>query len=367
MQASLARWAVVTFCTLGSLGCQSSKPGWWPGQKTIPYSQSSSAPPAAVQQQQQQQYPTPANGYIDQANAGQGGAANAYQQAGGYPIGNNPQAGYGAAANDPNPYGQAQQQQPMAGAYPENYPNTANPYAQPTAMGGYADPQAGYPGSQGYGQAGGNPYGSTGAAPGYDPVRTADARQAAGGGYGTNSPYDPNTYGGGGGYPPQDQYNPQTPAAPVGGYPQTQSPTEQAYPNTGGYQPGGAGTGYQPGATGYNPPGTTQYQSPTGPYADQTAAAQTAAAQTDPHYRPGSTSDYSPTAGAAGSAASTAATGYGQPATTTAAAPGGYGNTARYPSTTGTGAAPASPTVDRYGRPIQEAAGGYGTDGTMQR
>lgn len=361
MQASLTRWVVVTFCTLGSLGCASNKPGWWPGQKTIPYSQSSTTPPAAAQQQPQQQYPTPANGYIDQANAGgQTAIANNYQQAaGGYPIGSNPQDPYGAAANGANPYDQAyahQQQQQMAGAYPENYPNTANPYAQPGA-GGYVDPQAagGYPGGQGYGQQGANPYGSAGAAPGYDPVRTADARQAPGG-YGTNSPYDASTYGG---YQQQDQYNSQTPAAPAGGYPQTQSPTDQSYPNTGGYQSGGASNGYQQGAAGYNPPGTTQYQPPTGPYADQTSTA-----QVDAPYRPGSTKDYAaPTAGAA----STAGTGYGQPAATTAAAPGGYGNPSRYPSATGAGAAPASPQLDRYGRPIQEAAGGYGTDGTMQR
>lgn len=353
MQASLARWAVVTFCMLGSLGCQGTKPGWWPGKKSIPYSQSSSTPPAAVQQQQ---YPTPAAGYMDQAG-------NQQTSQNGYPIGNNQQNAYGAvAANGANPYdpAYAQQQQQAGGAYPDQYPNTGNPYAQSGAAGnGYGDPQSGYS------QAAQNPYGAAGAGGGYDPVRTADARQApgaAGGapGYGTNSQYDPNNNGG---YPPQDQYNP---AAPAGGYPQGTSQPDPSYPQgNSGYQPGN--TGYQPGNTGYAPPGTTQYQPPTGPYADQTSTA-----QVEQPYRPGSTSDYSPAgAGAAGTAATgTAPAGYGQPAAPTASAPAGYNNAARYPNTAAAGpgnAYPSSPAVDRYGRPIQEAAGSFGNEGGMQR
>lgn len=367
MQASLTRWAVVTFCTLGAVGCQGTKPGWWPGQKGPVYSNASSTPPAGVPQQA----PPQQQGYMDQANNyGQTGGAPAYQPgAGGYPIGNaNPQDPYGmagaAATPGSNPYDQAyaQQQQQATGAYPEQYPGGAASYGQPGAQqGGYADPQGagGYGQGQGY-QAGANPYGGAAANPGYDPVRAADARYQAGapaggqGGYGTNSPYDA---GGAGGYPAQDPYNQ---AAPAGGYQQGAAPAEQPY------QPGN--TGYQPGNTGYAPAGTTPYQAPAGAYNGSTSGAGQVA---DAPYRPGSTSDYLPTGSGA---ANTAAAGYSPAATATSApaaatAPAGYGAgaTARYPSTAGAGGSAASPQLDRYGRPIPESAGGYGNDANLQR
>ena len=69
-----------------------------------------------------------------------------------------------------------------------------------------------------------------------------------------------------------------------------------SYPGQSNYQPGATGyvpgaTGYQPGATGYQPPGVPPYQSPSGPYTAPGAGTR----PRDPHYRPGSTSDYLPT------------------------------------------------------------------------
>jgi hypothetical protein len=347
MQASLARWAVVTSCLLGSLGCQSAKPSWWPGQKPV-YSSSSSTPPPAVQQQQQQQYAQQqqAPGY-DPASYAQNGAGAA---TGGYPpnayqIGNNnPQDPYGmsgmqgAAAGNAYNHGYSQTQQPNVGAYPEQYANGANPYAQSGgSMGGLADQQGatGYQQAQGYQQPAANPYGSTGAAAGYN-MRTADARTAGAPGYQTGGAYDTTNYGGAPATDP-GQYNPtaasgQTPAMP----------SEQSYP---------ANNNWQPGNTGYNPPGTTPYQVPGGAYGNDPNAA----GQTDPGYRPGSTKDYAPS----GTGAATTG-GYGQPTTSAGAAAGVYNSGAGYSN------APASPNVDRYGRPIQQATNGYG-DPTLQR
>lgn len=353
MQASIARWAVVTLSTLAAIGCQGTKPGWWPSRKGPVYSSSSTTPPSGLPQQgypQQtgQQQPQLAPGYMDQAGYGQAGAQaapNGYSTAGAYPIGNaNPQDQYaasGGAASAANPYDQGYAQQQPAGAYPESYQTGAGP------AGGYAGQPAGYSQSQAYPPAGGSPYAGANPAGGYEQPRTADARYQAGapGGYGTSSPYDTNAYGGG--YSGQDP-NAQ-PAAPAGGYQQSPAPTEQPY------QPGN--TGYQPGDTGYNPPGMTPYQSPAGSYNPDPNAT----SQTDPHYRPGSTSDY---AQAASPAATTASNAYGTPA----GAGGAPASAGRYPQAgggAGAGGFSAQPQLDRYGRPIQEASGPYG--GTMQR
>lgn len=353
MQASLARWAVVTLSTLGAIGCQGAKPGWWPGHKGPVYSNSSTTPPAGLPQQppysqQGQQQPQLAPAYMDQAGyaqPGAQGAAGGYSTAGAYPIGSaNPQdqyAGMGGGATGASPYDQAYTQQQPAGAYPENYQTGAG------AAGGYAGQPAGYSQAQPYSAPGGTPYAGANPAGGYEQARTADARYQAGaaGGYGTSSPYDTNTYNGG--YSGQD-LNAQ-PAAAAGGYQQPPTQTEQQY------QPGN--TGYQPGNTGYAPPGTAPYQSPGGGYSPDPNAT----SQAEPHYRPGSTSDYSP---ATSPAATTASTGLGS-ATGTASAPAVGG---RYPQTGGgpaTDGYAAQPQVDRYGRPIQEASGAYG--GTMQR
>lgn len=353
MQASLARWAVVTLSTLGAIGCQGAKPGWWPGHKGPVYSNSSTTPPAGLpqqpySQQQGQQQPQLAPAYMDQAAYGQPGAQgaqNGYSTAGGYPIGNaNPQdqyAGAAGGANAASPYDQAYSQQQPNGAYPENYQTGAAP------AGGYAGQPAGYSQAQPYAQPGGNPYAGANPAGGYEQPRTADARYQAGapGGYGTNSPYDTNAYNGG--YSGQDP-NIQ-PGAAAGGYQQTPAQADQQQQ----YQPGN--TGYQPGNTGYAPPGVAPYQSPGGNYSTDPNAT----SQADPHYRPGSTGDYAP---ATSPAAATASNGFA-PAAGTGSAPA---SAARYPQAGAGPAADASAQqqVDRYGRPIQEATGPYGT---MQR
>jgi serine/threonine-protein kinase len=338
---------------LGSLGCQSTKPSWWPGQK-LAYSQSSPNPPQIQQQQAQQAQPyQPAPSYMDQTGYGQpqGTAAPpAGYPSNGYPIGHaNAQDPYGTAgqtASGANAYPQGQPQ--GIGAYPEQYSGAANPYAQPGAStGGYPDAQTGYAAANpAYQQGGGNPYGATGATGGYNPTRTADARTA--GGYSTNSPYDGGGYGGAGAAD-QGQYNS---AGAAGGPPIANDP----------YQPGH--TGYQPGQTGYNPAGTAPYQSPAAPYRSDPNAAGAGEAP----YRPGSTKDFAP--GAAGAAT----TGdYGQPPA--AGAPAGYGNGSAYPATSAPGGyggssaypnTPAAPAVDRYGRPIQQASGNT-YDPTLQR
>ena len=359
MQASQARWAVVAFCMLGSLGCQGTK-SWWPGQKPLAYSQSSPNPPAVQQAQQghQTQPYSQAPAYTDQASYGQtqgAAVAPAGYPTNGYPIGN---------ANAQDPYGMAGQagagaypgypqgQQQLQGAYPEQYSNTANPYAQPGAgMGGYADSQANYAGNAGYQQTGAN---SVPGAGGYS-ARTADARA---GGYSTNSPYDAT---GGAGAADPGQYNG---AAGAGGPPVAGDP----------YQPGQ--TGYQPGQTGYNPQGVAPYQPPAPYHSDPNATG-----AGDAPYRPGSTKDYAPSGAAATGdygqpPAGAAPAGYGNTsAYPTGPAAGGYGSASPYPSTsagTGSYGAPpaypstAAPAVDRYGRPIQQASGGY-SDPTLQR
>lgn len=327
MQASLARWAVVSLSTLGAIGCQGTKPGWWPGHKSPVYSNSSTTPPTGIPPQsysQQQAQSAPAYDQSGYAQPGAQGAPGNYAAANGYPIGNtNAQqdqyAGMGGAANGANPYEQQQygQQQPN-GAYPESYQNGAA--AGPG--GGYAGQPAGYSQTQPYAQTASNPYAAGNQAGGYEqpPAGAAPAN------YGTASPYDAT----GGGY----SQEPNT--QPGGGYQQPPAQNEQQY---------------QPGNTGYSPPGTQPYQSPGGAYnADPNAVS-----QADPHYRPGSTSDYSPAAAPA--TATTAANGYAPPA-------GGGG---RYPQTGagGPGGYPPQPPLDRYGRPTQEASNPYA--GTMQR
>lgn len=347
MQASLARWAVVTFCLLGSIGCQSAKPSWWPGQKPVYSSSSSNPPPVAQQQQQQysQQQQAPAYDPATYSQSGAGAATGGYP-ANAYPIGNsNPQDPYGVsgmqgapAANAYNP-GYSQTQQPSVGAYPEQYATGANPYAQSGAsMGGFADQQSatGYQQPQGYQQPATNPYGAAGAATGSN-VRTADARTAGAPGYQTGSAYDTTNYGG---TPATDpaQYNPGA----TGG----QSP---AMPNEQPYPPN---SNWQPGNTGYNPPGTTPYQVPGSAYGSDPNGA----GQADPGYRPGNTKDFAP-----GSTGAATTGGYAQPPTSAGAAAGAYNSTAGYSN------APASPNVDRYGRPIQQATNnGYG-DPALQR
>lgn len=343
MQASLARWAVVTFCTLGTVGCQSTKPGWWPGQKPLAYSQSSTTPPNVQQPQQYAQQQQQATGYTDPNSYNQAAGATAQgYPTGGYPIGSNAPAHdpYGAAAQQTaagaNAYSQGygQTQQAAGGAYPEQYHNATNPYAQQGAgLGGYPDAQGatGYPSAQGYQQGGANPYGA--AQGGYSGVRTADARTTAAPGYNTGSPYDTTNYGAGAAQDPNQYNQPGVSGQPTG------APTDQQYQSAGSWQPGN---------TGYNPPNTTPYQMPNGQYPSDPSGA----GQGDTPYRPGSTKDFGPTG------ATTPTTG-GYTSPTTGAAGAGYAAQGAYPGT-----APAA-AVDRYGRPIQDSAMGY--DATMQR
>jgi hypothetical protein len=108
-------------------------------------------------------------------------------------------------------------------------------------------------------------------------------------------------------------------ATPAGG--PTQSETDAMRPSAGqyvsggsaippgqtGYEPGNTGyepgnTGYEPGNTGYAPTGVAPYRSPAGAPGSYGAAG--VAAATDPHYRPGGTSDYVPRGQAAATTAS---------------------------------------------------------------
>ncbi len=77
-------------------------------------------------------------------------------------------------------------------------------------------------------------------------------------------------------------------------------PADPNAPQRAPYQPGQ--TNYQPGNTNYNPPNAQPYQTPA-----QNNAAAPVYTRPDPAYRPGSTSDYSPSGAvrAGGTAATT--------------------------------------------------------------
>lgn len=353
MHASLARWAVVTCCVAGSVGCAGSRPSWWPGRRPA-YSQSSQAAP------QLPPYAQSSGGFTDQTSNSQYPAPS-YPPQGGSPAApagyNQPAAnGYNTAQD---PYGQAgamaaNQQTGGYDAYGQASGAAADPYAAgnpytagaPTAQ-GYADYQGGQAGYAGQNYAGQQPYGNqqnyggqSGAyqQPAASPYGggasyTADSR--AGGGYSADSPYGT---AGNYGAPDGGQYNQAGQGAGQGaawGAPQGGAATTDP-----GYQ--------QPPAGGYNSqPAASPYQSSSNPYGD------TSVAQQDPHYRPGSTGDYSPSSGAAASGAAAGGTaagsGWGQAATATAG--GAAYSQQRYPSTgmgAGSGAAPAS--TERYGR-----------------
>jgi hypothetical protein len=113
----------------------------------------------------------------------------------------------------------------------------------------------------------------------------------------------------------------------------TSQPSGSYAPGSNGYTPGGnsyspgnnsytpSANGYQPGNNGYNPPGSTPYTSPTSSYSAPTGSA-------DPHYRPGSTSDWNPSNLPSTSNPNSAAPSYGgypssQPSQNSATAAGG--------------------------------------------
>ena len=86
----------------------------------------------------------------------------------------------------------------------------------------------------------------------------------------------------------------------------TSQPSGSYAPGSNGYTPGGnsyspgnnsytpSANGYQPGNNGYNPPGATPYASPATPYSSPTGSYSAPSGSDDPHYRPGSTSDWNP-------------------------------------------------------------------------
>jgi hypothetical protein len=85
-------------------------------------------------------------------------------------------------------------------------------------------------------------------------------------------------------------------AQPGGSY----APSSNAYTPGGNYSPGGnsyapGSNGYQPANNGYSPPGSTPYTSPAAPYSTPTGSySAPSSGSDDPHYRPGSTSDWNP-------------------------------------------------------------------------
>ena len=396
MQASRARWALVILSMLGLTGCQSGK-SWWPSRnKTPPYSSSSKTPPAGISQNQlpsAQQSPFGAETQPD--------ASQYAQQTGGYA--GNPADPYGA--NNYMGSGADGYANPAAGVTPQNGPYNADAYQQAAGgSGGYAP--GGY-GTGGYGgaangnYAGGqvtNPYvGGAAGGQGYNDYQNQQQQ----GGYATQQTaggYNPAGYQGAATDPaasqapytadarsnyaqPQANYN--TPSQYAGnggaGYGANAAMPEQSpygAPADPAYGQGGAAgnNGYQPGNTGYNPPGVPPYQSPGSNYnPDPNAGA------SEPHYRPGGTSDYSPASGTGGaSAAGSGAAGYEDSRYgnsgygTSGAANGGYANggaansgyndagaasTARYPNSTPTGGYPNSGGADRYAQPSSSTAG----------
>lgn len=350
MHASLARWAVVTFCLAGLIGCAGSRPAWWPGKPK--YSQSSQNAPQLPAYSQQggvydnqaanSQYPAPA--YPPQGAAQAAPTGYGQAQAGGYTAAQDPynQAG-NVAANGQAGYDQYGQ---PSGAAADPY-GSANPYA--AAGQGYSDPAAAQQsyGQQNYGQqnyAGQSGYGAQGGGyqqPASYPGGAAGgtnytADQRAGGGYGSDSRYDTGGYGA----PDASQYNSGAQGAGQGaGWGAASGASGAAPANANWPQSGGAGYG-QPATGGYGQPAASQYQGAGNPYGDATTA------QQDSQYLPGSTRAY----GSPSTGASTG--GLSQASSATGGAAAGY-TQARYPSTgasSGLSGGSTAASSDRYGR-----------------
>lgn len=346
MQASLARWAIVSCSLVGMLGCASSpKPSWWPGRKPT-YSNSSATPPQLPPPQYGQQQP----GYDPAANgfgangqnpaAGQQYANNGYPQgASGYPPAG--AGGYSQGTYNPQDYASGQ----ASGGQPGYDPS----YAQ--SSGGYADPS----------YSTNNPYATAGQQPDYQGTQQAQGYpgQATGGYQPTtvNNQYVTGGAGAGGaagGMVADSRYAAGAGGAAAGGGYPTDSRYDAQSAGQGTAWGGGAGAGAAAGGAAADPwqggaAGSSTYPSSTSGYPD-------AGTQQDPHYRPGGTGDYSTPTGAAG-----ASNAWGQPSAGGAGA--NYNATsATYPSTAaGSGAynggfGATGQQVDRYGQPISGAA-----------
>lgn len=344
MQASLARWAIVSCSLVGMLGCAAGpKPSWWPGRKPN-YSNSSTTPPQLPPPnygQQQPQY-DPANGFGAAQNpaAGQQYAGNGYPQgAGGYPPAG--AAGYGQGGYNPQDYAGAQAPAGQPGydpAYPQSgggyadpsYP-TNNPYASAGQQADYQNAQQAqaYPGQAGAGYPPAtvsNQYvtGGAGAGAAAGGMQTADSRYAAGVGA-----------AGGGGYNTDSRYDPGN------GQSAGQSSAWGAAGGSGAAAGGAGGAAADPWSGAAN---SSTYPPSTGGYPD-------AGGQQDPHYRPGGTGDYSTPTAATGTSNAWSQGGSG------GAGAGYNAASSPYPSSAGGGAySGATGQVDRYGQPISGAA-----------
>lgn len=336
MQASLARWAIVSCSLVGMLGCAAGpKPSWWPGRKPN-YSTSSATPPQLPPPQygqQQPQYDPNGFGATQNPAAAQQYAGNGYPQGAGYPQGGAagyPQGGYpqdyaGAQAAAGQPGYDFNNPNVGASSYPESYP-TNNPYAAAGQQADYQNAQQAqaYPGQTAGGYPAGtvnNQYVTGGAGAGAGGMQTADSRYAAGagaagGGYNTDSRYDPGS---------------------------GQSAGQGTAWGAGGSGAAAGGTGGTPADPWNGASSSSTYPSSTG-YPD-------AGAQQDPHYRPGGTGDYSTPTGATGTSNAWSQGGSG------GAGAGYNAANSAYPSTAaGGGAYGATGPVDRYGQPISGAA-----------
>ncbi|MGD9724089.1 MAG: hypothetical protein AB7O59_22740 [Pirellulales bacterium] len=274
-------------------------------------------------------YNAPPSGGYDQANAG-GYPANSYQAlpAGAYPAAPPPAGAYGTGA-EANGYGStatngagAYAVAPQAGPYPEA---TAQPAADaygaapPTDV--YAAP-AGQPAAAAPPAAQMHSPAAGGSAPPLAAATTPDGS----GGYTITNPYATGGAAGGAAATnpsaPADRYaagaapaaQPDAAAAmptdqTTGAPPQdaAQYANQPAAAGADRYQPGN--TGYNPGQTGYAPPGVASYQPAAPPNV-------VGASGREPHYRPGTTSDYLPSSNSQSPAGSTDR--YGVPSTATA-------------------------------------------------
>jgi serine/threonine-protein kinase len=315
-------------------GCQTSSPGgpmlgMWPwGAKSNESIASTSAPPAALPQKPSATA-TPGYGTV----AASGAVASSPYSSGAYPQTATPQGGGYSAYPGTQP---ASYNVPSGAHYVAANPTGSGyggsaygPAAAASPSGGAASPQAG-------------PYDAS-----YGPYSAAAASATTPAGYVTSGEaarYNPSAYGAadtGAGYAASDELTPEGAAPRVSRYtgagrygessaaapsqPAADSSSANRYlPGSTGYQPGATDyqpgdtgydpgqTGYDPGATDYSPPGVQRYQPPAGgaaSYGDEPSP------ESDPHYRPGGTSDYVPAREGA-SASPTSVPGSTRPAAT---------------------------------------------------
>lgn len=358
MRFPLLRSAVVGLTLITLTGCQSNGWGWsnWKWGRKTEYSHASTTPPDVQPNIGTLPSTGVAPGTVGQRYPQYGGSSQSGDAAGNYGQGNYGQDDYGRGASTSGGYGRggtsegypetptsyAPNNQPGADRYGagsaagdrygvESYGANSNAGAGSGGMSAQSGPYddagaydaSGYgdqydtarngasrgrdyaPDAAGadryssdandYGSGSGDRLGDAGAA------RTADARSRTG--------YDDlgSAYGTGGAYPEGDASTGEGYGA--GGRAASRStdrsgratdpfadPASSPYRDTTevdlndeGYRPGTSS--YEPGNTGFAPRGTAPYRSPAGSYQSPRGTA------TDPHYRPGGTSDYAPTTG----------------------------------------------------------------------